>query len=107
MAKNAVIDKDVLRWGGDHSVELTREYNVIFTVGKYPGKDPTEEHDLPQRAFDVDVARHCKANDCDLFTGDQTAYVHFFEADIKTIQISKHDWYKRGDKPVYQVKIID
>ncbi len=95
----AVIDKDILGWGDDHAREIVARYNEKLEVGKHS--------DLPQRSFDSDVARYCKANDCVLFTGDQRAYTHFFEAGIKTIQVSQYDWYQQADKPVYLIKIID
>ena len=90
---NAVIDKDILGWGNDHAEEIVARYSQKLEVGKHS--------DLPQRSFDSDVAKYCKVNDCVLFTGDQRAYTHFFEAGIKTIQVSQYDWYQPADKPVY------
>jgi len=99
MADKVVIDKDILGWGSDQEGELLKQYKKVL----YVGKDP----DLPQRSFDDEVASYCKNNNCDLLTGDGKAYTHCFEAEIKTIQITKYAWYKDGDRPIYLIRIID
>lgn len=96
MAK-VVIDKNILGWGNQHSEELLRKYEKIINVGGDV---------LPQRSVDKEIAAYCKKHDCDLFTADSTAYIHYFEAGIKTVQISQYDWIKKGDNPVYLIKII-
>ena len=93
----AVIDKDILGWGDDHAEEIVARYNEKLEVGKHS--------DLPQRSFDSDVAKYCKTNDCVLFTGDQRAYTHFFEAGIKTIQVSQYDRVQASDQPVYFINL--
>ncbi len=95
----AVIDKDILGWGDNHTEEIVERYSEKLEVGKHS--------DLPQRSVETDVAKYCKTNDCVLFTRDQRAYTHFFEAGIKTIQVSQYDWYQQADKPVYLIKIVD
>ncbi len=95
----AVIDKDILGWGVNHAKEIETQYGKIIEVGK--------DQDLKQRTTDAGIAEYCKANDCVLFTGDQKAHTHFFEAGIKTIQVSQYDWYQPADKPVYLIKIIE
>lgn len=94
-----VIDKDILGWGNEHEEELLKQYGEVLKVGI--------DAELPQRSFDDKVASYCKYNNCDLLTGDQKAYSHYFDAGIKTIQITRYAWYKEGDRPIYLIKIID
>lgn len=86
-------------WGNEHTEELSRKYKGIMQVGKHV--------DLPQRSFDDKVATYCKMNDCDLMTGDAKCYTHFFEAGIKAVQVSKHSWWTKGDRPIYLVQIVE
>ncbi len=97
LARNLVIDHDVLGWGDDHTNELLEKYKSIMQVGKHD--------DLSQRAFDEKVAGYCKSNDCDLMTGDAKSYTHFFEVGIKSVNVSKYSWWPEGDRPIYLVKI--
>src|SRR5271157_1628491 len=98
-SSGVVIDHDILGWSDEHRKELEGEYGSIFQVGKHP--------ELPQRSFDEKVAAFCKLNSCDLMTGDSKSYTHFFEAGIQVVSISKKDWWKKGDRPVYLVKIVE
>ncbi len=77
--------------------ELLKEYQGVFQVGKHP--------ELSQRSFDEKIAKYCRENDCDLITGDAKSYTHFFGAGIKAVRISRRDWWQKGDRPVYLVKI--
>ena len=96
--RKVVIDKDTLGWAKEHEKELLQQYDKILKV--------SEESDLPQRSFDSEVAAYCKKNECDLLTMDKTAYIYYFDVGIKTIQISREDWYQKGDRPVYRIKIM-
>jgi hypothetical protein len=97
MANKLVIDHDILGWCDEHRTELLASYEELLQVSKHP--------ELPQRTFDEKIAAYCKANDCDLMTGDAKCYTHFFEAGIKTVRITKRDWWVKGDRPVYLVQI--
>lgn len=99
MRKRVVIDHDILGWGDEHREELLLNYGDILQVSKHP--------QLPQRAFDDKIAVYCKQNDCDLMTGDAKCYTHFFEAGINSVIIEKHDWWTKGDRPIYLVQIKD
>jgi hypothetical protein len=94
-----VIDKDILGWADEHKEELLKEYNEVLQVSKH--------QDLPQRSFDEKIAEYCRQNGCDLMTGDAKSYTHFFEAGIKSVRITKRDFWKKADKPVYLVHIED
>ncbi len=98
MSNKVVIDKDILGWGDDNEEELLKQYDKVLKVGIDP--------DLPQRSFDDKVASYCRNNNCDLLTGDRTAYAYFFEIGISTLQITRYDYWKKGDRPVYRIKII-
>ena len=97
MPKGVVIDHDILGWSDEHKEELLREYAEVIQVGKHP--------DLPQRSFDDRVAAYCRKRDCDLMTGDARSYTHFYEAGIERVGISRRDYWKKGDRPVYLVRI--
>ena len=94
-----MIDKDLLGWGDDYEEELSKKYEKIVKVGN--------SLDLPQRSADNQIASYCKDNNCEFLTADQTAYTHYFDVGIKTIQIKRYGWDKRGDKAVYLIKIVD
>lgn len=99
MTDTVIIDHDILGWGNEEQKELSKQYRRILKVGQDP--------ELPQRSFDDKVASYCKDNNCDLLTADRTAYTHYFDAGIKTIQMTKYAWWKEGDRPVYLIRIID
>jgi len=95
MARQVVIDRDILGWVDEHTDELSRKYQNVLPVSKHP--------DLPQRNSDVENAKYCKQNDCDMITGDTTAHTHFFEAGIKSVRITKMEPLK--DKDIYLIHI--
>jgi hypothetical protein len=97
-ASRVVVDKDLLGWADENAEELSKQWSEIRKVGLHP--------DLPQRTQDATIATYCKDNDCDFLTADKNAYTYYFEAKIKTVQITRYDWYKTGDKPVYLIEII-
>ncbi len=97
MARQVVVDKDILGWADEHLKDLQKNYDRILQVGKHP--------DLPQRSFDEVVAAYCQKNDCDLVTGDARSYTHFFDVGIKSVHISRHDYWKKADKPIYLIRI--
>ena len=99
MSKKVVIDKDILGWADEERDVLLKRYESVLKVGIHP--------DLPQRTFDDKIASYCKINNCDLLTGDTKAHTHFFDAEIKTIQITKYAWWKKGDRSVYLIEIIE
>ena len=97
MGKKVVVDHDILGWGQEHRQELLNEYQDILEVSKHP--------DLPQRAFDDKIAAYCKMNGCDLLTGDSRSYAQFFDSGVKAVKVSRRDWWAKGDRPVYLVRI--
>ena len=97
MATQIVIDKDILGWADEHKKDLLNVYKSVLQVSKHP--------DLPQRSFDDKIASYCNQNDCDLMTGDAKSYTHFFDAEITAVRITRHDWWKKADKPIYLVQI--
>jgi hypothetical protein len=98
MNNRVVIDKDILGWGEEHKEKLLKHYVDVLMVGDSPN--------LTQRSFDREVASYCKNNNCDLLTGDRTAYDHYFEAGVTTVQITAYDWYKSGDRRIYLIRIV-
>ncbi|MCS4538910.1 MAG: hypothetical protein HYY67_08645 [Thaumarchaeota archaeon] len=88
MGSIAVIDHDILGWGSEQEDALLKRYKEIRKVG--------HRKDLPRRELDDKIALYCKENDCDLFTGDNKAYMHYFKAGIKTVKVSEYGWWGRG-----------
>lgn len=98
MADKVVIDKDIVGWGNKHEEELSKDYDKILKVGI--------DADLPQRKHDKEIASYCKNNNCDLLTADIKAYTYYFDAEIKTIQITRYGFDKKADKHIYRIKIV-
>lgn len=96
MGSKVIIDKDVLGWGDENEEQLSRKYKIL-RVGKHP--------ELPQRIDDKDIASYCIKNNCDLLTGDSTSYTHFFDAGAKTLMVTRYDWWKKADKPIFLIQI--
>lgn len=47
-------------------------------------------------------------NNCDLLTGDTTAYEYYFDVGVKKIQVSRFDWIGgKADKGVYLIQIVE
>jgi len=98
--KGVVIDHDILGWGKEHEQELLTTYNRVVMVGT--------ELVLQRRKLDTFIAAYCKANNCDLLTGDVRAYENFFNSEVKTVQISRYAWIGgKTDKGVFLVQIIN
>jgi hypothetical protein len=97
VVRKVVIDHDILGWGAQHMQELVREYSDVIQVSKHP--------DLPRRDSDSSIAAYCRANGCDLLTGDAKSYTHFFEVGVEAVKVRRRDWWEHGDRPVYLVQI--
>jgi len=104
MALNAVIDNDIHEWGDLHEEEIEKKYSKIIKVGR------TEENGqilISAESKDEKIGNFCLENNCDLFTGDKEAYTKIFkDARIKTVQITFHDVWDNGKRPIYLVKLI-
>lgn len=98
MSRNIVIDHDILGWAEKSRDQLSLEYSKIYRVGI--------GYDLPQRTADDKVAAFCKEYDCDLLTADTTAYMHFFEAGITSVQITKYAEEVKSDKNILLIRIV-
>lgn len=83
---------------GGGGVELSKRWSKILKVGKDAG--------LPQRSSDMSIATYCRDNGCDFLTADKKAYMEYFKAGIKTVQITHHDHDEKGDKHIYLIEII-
>src|SRR5438093_9578735 len=98
-AKAVVVDHDILGWGEDHREELLKKYQKIVRVGS--------ERGLERRKSDLVVASYCKNNSCDLLTGDLKAYQYYFDAGVKSIQVSRYDWASGPDKAIFLIQIVE
>ena len=99
MARNLVVDKNILGWAERRKEQLSQSYKSIFRVG--PG------YELPQRSADGVVAMFCKEKDCDLITSDTKAYLHYFTVGIPGVRISKYGLDEDNDAPVLLIQIVD
>ena len=98
--KGVVIDHDILGWGKEREQELLKTYQMVHRVGTETG--------LERRKPDTIIAAYCKANNCDLLTGDLKAYQYFFDTEVKRVQISRYAWIGGlTDKAVFLVQIVD
>ncbi len=99
MDKKAIIDKDILGWGDEHLVEIEKKYEKVFQVSGHV--------ELPETISDADLAKYCKKENCVLFTGDQKSYRDYFGAGVQKVQISRYDFWERGQRPIYLIEIVN
>lgn len=97
MKEGVLIDNDVHGWANEHEHKLLQTYKKIVRVGS---------DEIPRQS-DTSLANYCDDHHFDLISADSRAYMYYFGAGIKTVQISRYDWDKKGDKPVYCIQIID
>ena len=98
MARDAVIDEDVRGWFLTDNRSHLDGYEKAYTAGT--------NGDLPWLDSDGKIATFCKENNCDLFTSDKKSYTSYFDAKIKTIQITNHAYWRDGKKPIFMIRII-
>ncbi|HEY4673107.1 MAG TPA: hypothetical protein VIH03_02980 [Nitrososphaerales archaeon] len=105
MSEKIVIDKDILGWADEVKGTLLKGYdkNIIKVGSRQPDGEPPK---LPQRSSDKQIASFCKDNGCDFATGDSTAYIHYFDVGVKTVRITRYDWWKKADKPIFLIEIV-
>ncbi len=95
--KKVLIDQNILWVAKDK--ELLKDYEFPpFEVGK----------DMKQTSYDENCGSFCYDRNCDLITGDDTAYKHFFKnKKIKSIEISEFYYEKTAERQLYLVKILE
>ncbi len=99
-ADKVVVDNDILWLADKRRDDLLKHYKEVLKVGTDPGPE--------RRTKDNGVAAYCKANNCDLLTGDRTAYEYYFDIGVKSIQMERYDWVKgRVDKKIYLIGIVE
>ncbi len=98
--KSVVIDHDILGWGNERAEDLLKQCQKVLKVGSEPG--------LERRKPDTNIASYCKANNCDLLTGDVKAYQSYFDVGVNKVQISRRTWIGgRTDKAVFLIEIVE
>ena len=76
------------------------QYQKVLKVGTAP--------DLERRKPDTNIASYCKANYCDLLTGDVKAYQYYFDVGVDKVQISRRTWIGgRTDKAIFLIEIVE
>jgi hypothetical protein len=99
MGRDAVIDENIRGWFLNDNRGQLQGYEKTFTAGV--------NGDLPWLDSDDKIATFCKENNCDLFTSDKKSYTNYFDAKIKTIQITRHAYWRDGKRPIFLIRIID
>jgi hypothetical protein len=99
MGRDAVIDENIRGWFLNDNRGQLPGYEKTFTAGM--------NGDLPWLDSDDKIATFCKENNCDLFTSDKKSYTNYFDAKIKTIQITRHAYWRDGKRPIFLIRIID
>ncbi len=98
MPRDAVIDENIRGWFMTDNRGQLEGYSKTYTAGV--------NGDLPWLDSDDKIATFCKENDCDLFTSDKKSYTSYFETEIKTIQITKHAFWRDGKRPIFKITIM-
>ena len=73
---NVVIDHDVIGWAHSNMQKLKDRYNNIYIVGK----DNSPEELMNNNISDLNIAKYCLNNNCDLVTADKKSYVDWFNS---------------------------
>jgi hypothetical protein len=61
---------------------------------------------VPADRSDKEHGEYCNQMDLDFLTGDNTAYMSFFDAGIRKLKISIFGRDENGNKPVYLLRIV-
>ena len=94
-----VIDYDIRGWAKEKEKYISKKYKKLIIVGS--------EKALPMKSDDKKIGAYSYRNNCDILTADKTAYVEYFKnKKIKSVNITQFALYKKGDKPIYLVRII-
>ena len=100
---NVVIDHDVIGWAHSNLQKLKARYNNIYIVGK----DNSPEELMNNNISDLNIAKYCLNNNCDLVTADKKSYVDWFNSynGITKLIISKFDYWYEGHRPILLIQI--
>ena len=99
MTHKVLVDEQALGWGKRNTTQIGKDYEKILMVGTPPAP--------PQGSDDVIIGCFCEEENCNLITGDYTAYTHLLDnTRIKTVQISKYAWDVDAKRQIYLIKII-
>ena len=99
MVHKLLIDEQALGWGNDNESVLKERYEKIFKVGTPPAPKSGTKDD--------EIGEFCEEENCNLITGDYTAYLHFLENPrIKSIQIEKYGKEAKGNRQIYLIRIL-
>jgi len=98
MVHKVLIDEQALGWIKDNEERVSKEYEMVFKVGE--GQAPKTG------SSDKEIGLFCEEENCNLITGDYTAYLDILENQrIKAIQIEKYAKEKAG-RNMYLIRIL-
>ena len=93
-----IIDYDIRGWGKDSEKSIQKKYKTLIIIGIHKA--------FPQDAPDKKIGAYASRYKCDILTSDKTAYVEYFKNKvISSVEIHRYDYYKKGKKPIYLIKI--
>ncbi len=98
MVHKVLIDEQAIGWGNDNEETLKNRYEKIFKVGTPPAPKSGSK--------DKEIGEFCEEENCNLLTGDYTAYLDILENPrIESIQIEKYGIEDTG-RQIYLIRIL-
>ncbi len=100
---NVVIDHDVIGWAHSNMQKIKAIYDTIYIVGT----NNSPEELMNNNISDLNIAKYCLNNECDLITADKKSYVDWFNSynRINKLIISKFDYWNEGNRPILLIQI--
>ncbi len=102
---SVIIDHDVIGWAYRNMSKIKSQYNDVNIIGK----NNSSEELMNNNISDLNIAKYCLKNNCDLLTADTKSYIDWFNAytGIKKLMISKFDYWNEGQRPILLIQIND
>ena len=85
--------------------KIKSQYDDINIIGK----NNASEELMNNNISDLNIAKYCLKNNCDLITADTKSYIDWFNAytGIDKLIISKFDYWNEGQRPILLIQIKD
>jgi len=98
MVHKVLVDEQALGWIKDNEEKPKSEYEIVYKVGT----DPAPK----QGSGDSEIGKFCEEENCNLITGDYTAYLDILDNPrINAIQIEKYAKDK-VERRMYLIRIL-
>ena len=95
---SVIIDHDIIGWAYRNMSKIKSQYDDINIIGK----NNSSEELMNNNISDLNIAKYCLKNNCDLITADTKSYIDWFNAytGIDKLIISKFDYWNEGQRPI-------